>query len=236
MQSQYKNIKGLVFDKDGTLFDFNASWAEWCDRFVRELSDGDQSLEIELAELIGFDKINRTFAPGSLVVSGAADDTAKVLSDRLPKYSFEQINELGNKHLVNLPLVPVTDLDDLLAQLKSAGLILGVATNDSEASALSQLQQCEIVHHFDFVCGYDSGFGSKPAAGMLQAFCSATGLKPSELAMIGDSQHDLNAGRAASVALNIAVLTGPADEAELSECADVVLADICGLPNLLFAL
>ncbi len=236
MQYQYKNIKGLVFDKDGTLFDFNASWSEWCDRFVRELSDGDQALEIELAALIGYDKINRAFVPGSLVVSGAADDSVKVLSDRLPDYSFEQINEVGNRHLVNLPLVPVTELDGLLSTLKSAGLTLGVATNDSEASAISQLQQCEVSQHFNFVCGYDSGFGSKPAAGMLQAFCSATGLKASEVAMIGDSVHDLSAGRAAGVGLNIGVLTGPADESALSGYADFVLPDISGLPNLLFAL
>ena len=36
-----ERIRGLVFDKDGTLFDFNATWAAWCDGFILGLAEGD---------------------------------------------------------------------------------------------------------------------------------------------------------------------------------------------------
>ena len=32
-----KGIAGLVFDKDGTLFDFEATWGDWAARLLTEL-------------------------------------------------------------------------------------------------------------------------------------------------------------------------------------------------------
>ena len=43
--------------------------------------------------------------------------------------------------------------------------------------------------------------------------------------MVGDSRHDLQAGRAAGM-VTLGVLTGPATAAELADVADAVLPDI----------
>ena len=66
---------------------------------------------------------------------------------------------------------------------------------------------------FDFVAGCDSGWGGKPAPGQLLAFVAQCGLTPARVAMVGDSKHDLDAGRAAGMAA-VAVLTGMAGQAE----------------------
>lgn len=227
------DIQGIVFDKDGTLFDFDATWSVWCDRMVGDLSNNDPALKSELAALIGYDTVNRSFTSGSLIVSAAANDTALALSDRLPDIDLAEINRLGGRHLQDLPIVPTTDLTELFTLFKSNNLKLGVATNDSEASAHAQLDHFELSGFFDFVCGYDSGFGAKPAAGMIAAFCSATGLQAQQVAMVGDSAHDMNAGHAAGAGLKAGVLTGPATEQELLLCADIVLPDISGLSGLL---
>ena len=58
---------------------------------------------------------------------------------------------------------------------------------------------------------------------MLTAFCDATGIPPAACAMIGDSTHDLDSGRAAGM-VTVAVLTGVATRADLTPHADVVLA------------
>ncbi len=89
-------------------------------------------------------------------------------------------------------------------------------------------------HHFDFICGFDSGYGSKPAAGMIHGFCEKMNLAPHEVAMVGDSTHDLEAGRAAGVGLNVGVLTGPARSEDIGHLADVMLQDISHLPAHLF--
>ena len=65
---------------------------------------------------------------------------------------------------------------------------------------------------------------------MLTAFCALTGIPPAACAMIGDSTHDLDSGRAAGMT-TIAVLTGLATRADLEPHADVVLDDISALPD-----
>lgn len=64
---------------------------------------------------------------------------------------------------------------------------------------------------------------------MCLAFAAKFGLDPARVVMVGDSLHDLEAGRAAGMR-TVAVLTGIAGEAELAPYADVVLADIGSLP------
>ena len=36
-----ERIRGIVFDKDGTLFDFHATWSAWSAGFIREVTGGD---------------------------------------------------------------------------------------------------------------------------------------------------------------------------------------------------
>ena len=125
--------------------------------------------------------------------------------------------------------IEVTPLVPLLDRLIAAGITLGLATNDSEAPARAHLERAGILDRFAFVAGYDSGHGAKPEAGQLAAFCALTGIPPAACAMIGDSTHDLDSGRAAGMT-TVAVLTGLAGRADLAPHADVVLEDIAALP------
>ena len=103
----------------------------------------------------------------------------------------------------------------------------GVMTNDSEQSAHDQLGSVDVAYpnDLDFVVGYDSGFGAKPNPDPLLAFAKKVSVEPDRCAMVGDSVHDLLAGRRAQMQ-TIGVLTGLATEADLSPYADLVLRDI----------
>jgi len=78
--------------------------------------------------------------------------------------------------------------------------------------------------------GADSGFGGKPAPGQLLQFLSVTGLAAQDCLMVGDSLHDLDAGRAAGMK-TVGVLTGPATRDVLTPAADIVLPSIGELPE-----
>ena len=67
---------------------------------------------------------------------------------------------------------------------------------------------------------------------MLLAFAEHCGLRPDEILIVGDSRHDLLAGRAAGMR-TLAVLTGVATEDDLDDLADAVRPDIGHLPELL---
>ncbi len=226
----HTKIQGLLFDKDGTLFGFREVWGVWIERVLLALVPDDLALRSRLASVAGYDISKKTFTAGSLIVAASADETIDAWAGCLPDMSTAQIEEIGLRHLADLPLAPVTDLQALFSELKDCGVSLGVATNDYEAVAHTQLKQAGVSRYFDFVCGYDSGFGSKPEAGMIDAFCSAIGVAAEQVAMIGDSAHDLLAGKRAGAGLRVGVLTGPATHSEIEGYADVVLSDISCLP------
>ena len=58
-------IDGLVFDKDGTLFHFQATWGAWTEGFIAAESGGDVSLRNALAAALGYDLTRQAFHPGS---------------------------------------------------------------------------------------------------------------------------------------------------------------------------
>ena len=232
--SMRSDIKGVVFDKDGTLFDYQQTWIVWCERVLSDLAAGDAALKQRLAAACGFDLQGRRFIVGSLIVNASAQDVNAVWVENLPGASYEAVNRVALRHVKNLPCFPVCDLSAALNALRRRKIVLGVATNDYEVGAVNQLRDAGVEDMFDFVCGFDSGYGIKPGPGMIGGFCAQTGLAPVEVAMVGDSTHDLLAGRAAGVGLNVGVLTGPAEAEDLLGLADMVLPDISHLPGVLF--
>jgi phosphoglycolate phosphatase len=220
--------KGVLFDKDGTLFDFRASWGDWADAFVRRLAR-DPGHAAQLAGAIGWLPEARTFAPDSVVIAATASDIAACLVPFLPGRRVADLTEEIDAAAAALTMAEAVPLVPLLSGLRARGLRLGVATNDSEVPARAHLATHGLTDLIDFVAGYDSGHGPKPGPGMCLAFAATLGLAPADCIMVGDSRHDLAAGRAAGMAC-IAVLTGIATEADLAPLADAVLTDIGALP------
>lgn len=218
-------IRGILFDKDGTLFDFHASWGAWAAGFLAELSDTPEPL----ARAIGFDMATRRFAPDSPVIAGTPAEIAQVLLPHLPGRTMEDLLAQMNRLAARAPMVEAVPLAALLDDLRGRGLRLGVATNDAEMPARAHLDRAAVTGRFDFVAGFDSGHGGKPEPGQLLAFCAAMDLEPGQVAMVGDSAHDMHAARAAGM-VAVGVLTGPARRSDLESLANVVLNDIGELP------
>ena len=221
-------IDGVIFDKDGTLFDFRRSWGGWADTLLHRIAR-DEAHARALGALIGYDVQAGVFAPDSPVIAGTAQDVAGALIAHLPGQTKAEVEAQINAAAAQAAMVPAVPLRPLLETLRARGLQLGLATNDTEAPARAHLAAHGLTDLFDFIAGYDSGHGPKPGPGMCLAFARQTGLNPARVAMVGDSLHDLHAGRAAGM-LCVAVLTGIATHADLAPHADVVLPDIGALP------
>lgn len=229
MSAMMQPIRGLVFDKDGTLFDFNATWAAWCDGFIQGIAAGEPDRAQALAEALGFDRTTRRFRKSSPMVAGTMEIVVEAVRRLRPDLAEPGLRRHITASTAAAPQVEAAPLAALLDRLLAAGLTLGVATNDSEEPARAHLARAGVLDRFAFVAGYDSGHGAKPMPGMLLAFCAATGLPPEACAMIGDSTHDLDSGRAAGMR-TVGVLTGLASFDDLAPHADVVLPDIGALP------
>lgn len=227
-------IEGIIFDKDGTLFDFRRSWGGWAKSLLAVLSD-DPATRHTLGCAVGYDLDTEDFAFDSPVIAGTPSDIAVHLLPHLPDQTLAGLIALMNRCAETAVMEQAVPLAPLLGRLRARGLRIGLATNDAEAPARAHLGAHDLTELFDFIAGSDSGHGGKPAPGQLFAFSTVTGIDPSRVVMVGDSPHDLEAGRRAGMH-TVAVLTGVATEAELAPHADVVLADIGGLPAWLDAI
>lgn len=228
-------IRGLLFDKDGTLFDFAATWVVVTETVLAALSP-DPEKRAGMARAVGYDAAARRFAPGSAIVAGTIDDIAGLWAPFRPDLGAEMIAQitgrLTDEAVAKGALVPVMpDLGGFLGELRERGYLVGVATNDDEAAARQQLGLAGVLDRIDFLAGADSGHGAKPGPGMLLGFARATGIAPAEVAVIGDSLHDM--AMAEGAGLRIGVLTGPAGAEELAAAADMVIDSIADLPEML---
>ena len=223
-------IDAVLFDKDGTLFDFAGTWEVWAAGFLRRVSDGDQTRATRLGDAIGYDFAQAKFRHDSVAIAGTPDDMVSALAPEFPNLSPGQILHMINDEAASAPLVEAVPLSPYLTNLRGAGLKLGVATNDAEAPALAHLEAFDVHGLFDFIAGSDSGYGAKPEPGQLFAFCDHVDVQPDRVLMVGDSTHDLVAGRAAGM-WTAAVLTGMAQTDELAPYSDIVVPDIGHLPG-----
>ena len=222
-------IDGIIFDKDGTLFDFKRSWGRWTANLLHVLAP-DRHEAAKLGQVIGYDLATGSFASNSPVIAAMPAEIAQIMLPHLPGYRLADLIDRMNSLSAETEMSPAVPLLPLLTDLRARGLRIGLATNDTEAPARAHLAGAGVLPLFDFVAGCDSGYGGKPAAGQLLAFAQDLGLNPARVAMVGDSHHDLVAGRAAGM-YAVAVLTGIAEAADLAPYADVVLQDINGLPG-----
>ena len=224
-------IGALLFDKDGTLVDFDRTWGPATESVMRDMANGDAETFDRLVAVNHFDVAACRLKPSSPMIAGSHLDYgpgwAKALGVQADAGFIHRMDtmfaEVGLQHLVPIrPLVP------LFERLKASGFPLGIATNDGEAAARRQMQALGIEPFLSYVAGYDSGHGPKPGPGMVRAFIQLTGLSPNNVAMVGDTLHDLHAARAAG-ALAVAVLTGPEGASmrgTLAPYADLVFEDL----------
>ena len=230
-------LKGILFDKDGTLIDFDSTWGPATYEVMKEMSAGNEAAFRRLAELNHFIVEEKRFLRTSPLVSGTSASYGHLWAEALGRENHPELHTEMDQRLAAWgmkTMVPIGEPLAVLQLLAEAGYRLGIATNDAEASAWAQVERLGLVPHLEFVAGYDSGHGEKPHPGMVLAFASKIGVAPAEVALVGDSRHDLHAAKAAG-AVAIAVLTGPATREELEPLADHVVESIADLPALLGA-
>ena len=225
-------LEGIIFDKDGTIFGFDETWIHWCKEIIEVISSGDRNLKKAIAKVLDFDLKNLSFRSGSIAITASNRDIAGAICSVAESWSTSELEKFLAKASSDAPIAEITPLIPFFNQLRGNFLKTGINTNDSEMSAISQLNSVGIIRKLDFVAGYDSGYEAKPSAEPLLAFAKKTLIAPEKIAMVGDSVSDLVSGKLAGMK-SIAVLTGPATESELAPYADVVLSSIRELPKLL---
>ena len=225
-------IRGLLFDKDGTLIDSVGTWEPVYREIMRDHLQHRADEWDAIFENAGWDAERRRFRSNSKLAAGTTHDFVETWWPELEGEAREekilwvnqQYRDLSLKHLQ--PLMP---LGPLLDEWRGMGFKIGIGTNDNEASARGHMERLGVTEKFDFICGYDSVKRAKPHGDMVHAFCEALDLEPQQVAVVGDNLHDLDMARDAGAGLAIGVLTGNSEHHDLAPHADAVLESIAEL-------
>ncbi|MDL4839252.1 HAD family hydrolase [Aquibacillus rhizosphaerae] len=238
-----RNIKAILFDKDGTLMNFHSVWTKSIKELLQELSkmmpDNDNAYK-ELSASIGLhgDELDGN----GILAGGTVKDIAEAFALILNKHSQDvELNDLNQwisskmllltkKYITEIR--PVSDdLEGLLAQLNKKGIAIGIATADDYLTTEVCLEHLKIKKYFDFVFTSDKFPYKKPDPSVLIAFCNHYNLKAEEVAVIGDTQVDLNLAKNAGAGLAVGVLSGASNRSQLEPLADIILGSVADILN-----
>ncbi len=226
-------IRAILFDKDGTLVDFERTWGPAVETVLHHLANGDDDLYRKLCAASGL-VAGVHFLPDSPLVgeptSVFAAPWAALLKQPADAAFFARVDRLLCRE-TTAHLSPIGEPRRVLAELAARGYRLGLMTNDAEASARAHIGALGLDRLIVFVAGYDSGFGCKPAPGPVLAFAAAVKVPAAEVAVVGDTAIDVATAQAAD-ARAVLVRTGPdASDAFRTAKADAVLDSIADLPQ-----
>jgi phosphoglycolate phosphatase len=227
-------MRGILFDKDGTLLDFEASWTSFYRELCDELANGDLAEAQRLLIIGGMDPGTGLCRAGSPLAAGNTIDIACTWFPTLAGDALDaMIGRIDAAFLRNgaIGSVAIAGLSETLEALAAAGFAMGVATSDGAGATRAALAALGVAQHLRHVYGYDSVPRPKPAPDMVHAFAAAIGAGATDIVVVGDNTHDLEMARRAGAGAAIGVLSGTGRVEDLAPLADVVLPSIRELPD-----
>lgn len=124
---------------------------------------------------------------------------------------------------------------DVTRHFTEAGIPIGVVTNKPEAATREILAHFGLLDLMDVIVGGDAGPEKKPAPGLLLLACERLGLEVGDVAFVGDSENDVDAGLAAGMTI-LAVRGGYTAKPAESLGADALVDRLDEVPAALASL
>ena len=197
-----RRFRFIVFDWDGTLIDSTSIIADSLQQACRDVGEP-MPTDIAARYVIGL----------------GLSDALKHVAPALPSDRYAELAARYRHHFIardaQMKLYP--GARELLAELASAGFLLGIATGKSRAGLDRALAQQHLEGLFAATRCADEGF-PKPHPDMLLTLMDRCGVEPLETLMIGDTTHDLELARNAGAAA-LAVTYGAHDSEGLAGCS-----------------
>lgn len=232
----------IIFDKDGTLIDFDAFWISISEKAIGALLKALHREDIPMEEIL--------FALGvrdgetdvdSVLCKGTYEQMGEIVHGVLARHGCEISREDAIRMVLDLytanmgegavrPTCP--GLADALKALKAQGKRLAVVTTDNDVMTRRCLQELGIEDLFERIYADDGKTPMKPDPYCAEDFCRRLGISKERLLMVGDTMTDVHFARNAGISV-VGVAKRAAHREFLAPHVDHLVAEIAELPALL---
>ena len=225
-------IKGLLFDKDGTLIEFQRMWhgimTKVFHRYRLELGLEEGTIDL-LKREAGYlpDGFRRESMVQHMTIPLIVDKWLRLYSAESGKGEELRRGMIGIFESValdrDLQRSPLPGVRRTLSLLSQQSYHLGVATADTPASTRLSLQQTGLSEYFSFIASDDGSFRPKPDPHMAEDFCRDCRISADELLVVGDSLGDYTFARNAGA--RFVGLATSYNEFEVGQSLDALFTD-----------
>lgn len=228
-------VSAVAFDKDGTLFEAVSFW-RYIDglrkaAFVAQVGEEHAAA---WGQLMGITDGDVDHA-GVLAVATMQEEITMVagLIYQLKAWPWVRCKQVAAAIFqtadaeleVEQAFRRVAGVPAIFDKLAAAGLYTGILTSDSAPRTERCLDMLKVRGQMDFIVTPESVRNGKPDPEMVHTACERLGIRPGELAVVGDSVVDMRMARQAG-SLAVGIITYEGSEAELAPEADMLIRSI----------
>lgn len=234
--------KAIIFDKDGTLIDFDAFWVSLSrvalGAILAELHQDESCIEEILTDFGVRDGITDI---NGILCKGTYKQMSQIVQNILLRHGCSVSDEVIEKMVLDAysrhahvgtvkPTCP--NLREVLETLKAGGRKLALVTTDNTEISVLCLEKLGVLDLFDKLYTDDGVLPVKPQPDNAFDFCSRTGLSQDQVLMVGDTMTDVRFARNAGIRV-VGVARCEAARQVLDGQADAVISDLSQLLDIL---
>ncbi len=196
-----KKVKGIIFDKDGTLIDFDSFWIPTAEKATEEIINVFFAHDIDINTFMLAMGVKEGVCDiEGVLCKGTYKDICDTYFDVLERHGY-----VVDKNLLYETIVityekstrfgcikpACKNLKETLTYLKNKGIRLAVATTDNEKITNECLEFLGIIDCFDKIYTDNGSIPTKPNSEIAKDFLNLVNVSEMELLMVGDTLTDI---------------------------------------------
>ena len=189
-----KQIYTILFDLDGTLLDTAPDLMKAHNHVMNKFGYPTKSTE-EIRNLVGQ---GAGAMLGRSIWGQAKKEFGKVQDEKIKKEMIKEFVDYYGKNIVNESKL-IDGAKDFLIWSKEKNISMAVCTNKQEHLAIDLLKKIGIYDFFEYVAGHNTFDYCKPDPRHLTSVVEILGGDLKKTLMVGDSETDANAAKAAGI-------------------------------------
>ena len=189
-----KQIYTILFDLDGTLVDTAPDLMMAHNHVMKKFGYQTKTTE-EIRDLVGQ---GAGALIGRSIWGQAKKEFGKVQDQKIKDNMTKEFIDFYGKNILHKSTL-INGVKDFLIWCKNQKISMGVCTNKTEHLAIDLLKQIGIYNFFEYVAGHNTFDYCKPDPRHLTTVVEILGGDLKKTLMIGDSESDANAAKAAGI-------------------------------------